>query len=179
VTYDPNSDGMYVGGILLDAEYGGFSRSKIINNEALHPGYGCTVSYNGWPEGEATIYIYDKRRDDIPDGPTSPTVLTEFDQATHEALLLQSAGRSLELVDRYGTGSPERGKEFLCAVFVLRDDLGTRRSYLYLTGSNGSFVKIRITLRTNDTADPTARNFADAVATRLWGRSRAVKERMQ
>jgi hypothetical protein len=179
VTDDPNSQGLYVAGILLDAAYLGFTRGKIIDNELAQPGYGYTIAYHGGPQGEATIYIYDKGYDDIPDGPVSEVVLTEFDQATQEALSLQPAGRSLELVDRYGTGSPERGREFLCAVFVVRDGLEPRRSYLYLTGANGNFVKIRITLHTNDAADPTARIFADSVATRLWRRSGAIEGRMQ
>jgi hypothetical protein len=77
-------------------------------------------------------------------------------------------GKKIALVDRYGTGSPERGREFLCYEFVLSDELGSRRTFLYVTGAASRFVKIRVTLRTNDAKDPAARNFADAVAGRLW-----------
>jgi hypothetical protein len=95
--------------------------------------------------------------------------MAEFNQATHDVLSVgRPAAGSVELASRYGTGAPERGKEFLCAEFMLRDDLGSRRTFLYVTGAAHKFLKIRVTLRTNDAADPTARNFADAVASSLW-----------
>jgi hypothetical protein len=37
-----------------------------------------------------------------------------------------------------------------------------------MTAAKGQFVKLRVTLQTNDATDPTARNFADAFASRLW-----------
>jgi hypothetical protein len=46
--------------------------------------------------------------------------------------------------------------------------LGSRRTFLYVTGAANRFVKIRVTLRTNDAKDPAARNFADTVAGALW-----------
>jgi hypothetical protein len=154
----------------LEAAYAGFTRGKTINYERGHPGLGHSVAYRG-DQGEATIYIYTKGQSNIPDGPRSETVMLEFNEATSEVLsLAQSAGGRIELVERYGTGSPERGEEFLCAEFNLTDNYGSRRTFLYLTGATGNFVKIRVTLRTNEPTDPTARNFADAVAGGLWGR---------
>jgi hypothetical protein len=99
----------------------------------------------------------------------SELAMEEFSQATNEVLLLgQLGGRKIELVDRYGTGSPERGREFLCAEFALTDDAGVRRTFVYLTGARGNFIKVRVTLRTNDDTDPAARNFVDAIAAMLW-----------
>jgi len=165
---DAKSESISVGSVALDTAYAGFSHGKVTDNEKAHPGYGYTVAYHGGDRGEATIYVYSKGQRDIPDGPSSETVMAEFNQATREILSFgQSAGRTIELVSRYGTGSPERGKEFLCAEFILSDDSGSRRTFVYLTGAAGNFVKIRVTLRTNDATDPTARNFADAVANRL------------
>jgi hypothetical protein len=101
----------------------------------------------------------------------SEPVMAEFNRATHELIWLgQKSDKKTELVSRYGTGSPDRGKEFLCAEFILTDGLGSRRTFLYLTGCAKNFVKIRVTLRTNDAADPTAREFVDVVASRLWRR---------
>jgi hypothetical protein len=114
------------------------------------------------------VYVYNKGQRNIGDGPLSFAVFAEFNQATRAILSLRgSDGRKIELVSRYGTGSPERGKEFLCAEFILSDGFGSRRTFVYITGVGGNFVKIRVTLRTNDETDPTARNFADAVATGL------------
>jgi hypothetical protein len=169
MTDDARSERIWVNGVALDAAYAGFSRGKVIDNEKAHPGYGYTVAYRGGSRGEATIYVYRKRQREIPDGPISKTVMAEFNQVTREILSLgQSAGRNIELVSRYGTGSPERGKEFLCAEFILSNETGSLRTFVYLTGAAGNFVKIRVTLRTNDAADPTARNLADAVASGLW-----------
>ena len=64
-------------------------------------------------------------------------------------------------------GAPERGPEFLCAEFTILDGVGKRRTFLYLTAAKGQFVKLRVTLQTNDATDPTARNFADAFASRF------------
>ena len=152
----------------LQDRYAGFERGKITNNEPQNPDLGYSTAYHGRHLGEATIYVYDLGQEDIPDGPTSRTILDEFNRATNDVLALPINGRRVELIDRYGTGAPDRGKEFLCAEFVLEDEVGRRRSFLYLTGADRHFVKIRVTLRSNDPADPTAREFADAVAFHLW-----------
>jgi hypothetical protein len=156
----------------FEAEYAGFFRGKITDNETSNPGLGHAIAYHRPGRGAATIYAYNLGRRGIPDGPTSEVVLDEFSRATREVLSfggLATVG-TVELTDRYGTGSPERGREFLCAEFILTDHAGPRRSFLYLTGALGRFVKIRVTLRTNDATDPAARHFADAVARQLWSK---------
>ncbi len=171
MTDNARSEIISVGGIALESAYAGFSRGKVTDNEKRTPGYGYTVAYHG-DMGEATVFVYTRNQREIPDGPTSQVVLEEFNQATREILSLeQMTGRKIEFIDRYGTGSPERGREFLCAEFVLSDESGSRRTFLYVTGAANRFVKIRVTLRTNYATDPTARNFADAVASRLWRKS--------
>jgi hypothetical protein len=130
---------------------------------------GYTVAYHGGDKGEATVFVYTKGKQGIPDGPTSEVVMAEFNEATRGITSLGQAGsRRTRLLSRYGTGSPYRGKEFLCAEFILTEGARSRRTFLYLTGYSNRFLKIRITLRTNDATDPTARNFADAVASALW-----------
>lgn len=96
----------------------------------------------------------------------APQVREEFAQAIVEVTSV--AGGGIELIGAYGTGTPERGMEFLCAEFRLLDTPRARRTFLYLTGADGRFVKLRVTLRTDDETDATARNFADAVAMGLW-----------
>src|SRR5262249_9123792 len=146
--------------------YFGFHYDGMINNETEHPGLGVTFKYRGGPKGEGTIFAYSKGVSAVPDGPSSPIVMQEFQRATEDVLAVE--GRAAELVDRYVTGTPERGREFLCAEFVVTGRHGKRRSFLFLTGALGRFFKIRVTLRTNDPADATARDFADAVASGLW-----------
>jgi hypothetical protein len=60
------------------------------------------------------------------------------------------------------------GVEFLSAECIIIDDQGPRRTYLYLTGARGHFVKIRVTLTTNDEFDATSRNFVDSVVTHFF-----------
>lgn len=157
---------MNVNGIELLRIYAGFEQGAITNNETNHTGLGYSVAYHGREKGEATIYIYGKTLTDIPDGPASPPTREEYEQAIAEVASI--AGRAIELIGTYVTGSPERGMEFLCAEFRLSDTKGTRRTFLYLTAAGGRFVKLRVTLRTDDETDATARNFADAVAIGLW-----------
>ena len=159
-------------GVALANEYAGFHRGQILDFEKDVEGLGFSVAYHGGSRGESTIYIYDKRLSDIPNGPMHQTVLAEFNRTTDEVLALPLGKlppiRQVELVARYGTGAPERGQEFLCAEFIVTKPEGAVRSFLYLTGALGRFIKIRVTLNTNDEADPAARNFADAAARRLW-----------
>jgi hypothetical protein len=171
MAHDARSESISVRGVTLDAAYSGFSRGEVTDYEKERPGYGYAVAYHGGDRGEATIYLYSKGQRDIPDDPTSETVLTEFNEATREILSFeQRLSKKIELVGRYGTGTPDRGKEFLCAEFILSDDSRSRRTFVYVTGAAGNFVKIRVTLRTNDPTDRTARHFADAVASRLWAK---------
>jgi hypothetical protein len=160
------TDEFVVGRVKLRKEYAGFHYGGMINNETEHPGLGFTFMYRGGEKGEATIFTYGSGAPAVPDGPMSPVVMEEFRRATDDVVAVE--GRAVELVDRYGTGTPDRGREFLCAEFVVTDKNGARRSFLYLTGAFGQFFKIRVSLKTNDPADATARNFADAVAAGLW-----------
>ena len=169
---EQSSESITVEGIAWETAYAGFSRGKLTDHERDNPGFGYAIAYHGGGKGEATVYVYNKRQHDIPDGPNSEMARAEFSQATQEVFLsAQMSGGKMELVSQCGTGSPDRGMEFLCAEFIKTDGLGSRLTFLYLTGYAKNFVKIRVTLRTNDAADPSARDFVDAVASRLWRRA--------
>ena len=166
---DENSECILVGGIELHTAYTGFGRGKLTDNERDNPGLGYTIAYHGGDKGEATVFVYTNGEHDIPDGPISAMVIAEFNRTTREIISFrQTGGTRMELVSRYGTGSPDRGEEFLCAEFILTDAQGARRTFVYVTGYAKHFLKIRVTLRTNEATDRTARTFADAVARRLW-----------
>jgi hypothetical protein len=156
----------------------GFARGRITDNEPHQPGLGYTIAYHG-PSGEqATVYVYDLGISGIPDGPLNAAVRAAFDQATTAAMA--AAGlldMTVELVDRYGTGNLNDGAQYLCAEFMIQTNSGThKRSYLYLTGYKGKFVKIRATVPTSDPTVATAREFADAIASALWAQKQAEKK---
>ena len=174
MTTNGQSDRIEIEGLPLASQYAGFARGKVSDNERAFPGLGTTIAYHPGSLGEATVYIYSKGLKDIADGPTSATITQEFVQATEDVLtaVANKPNCKILLIDQYGTGSPQRGLEFLCSEFVLREPERTSRTFLYVTGTGGNFVKVRVTLRTNDPTDPTARNFADAVASGLWAAER-------
>jgi len=47
----------------------------------------------------------------------------------------------------------------------------SRRTFLYVTGAANRFVKVRVTLHTNDVRHPAARDFVDAIGSQLWRRT--------
>jgi hypothetical protein len=108
ITINPDAgEDIWVGGLRLSAEYAGFSRGNVMNNEREFPGQGFTVPYHGGANRKATIFIYDKGLRDIPDDPLSELVRQEFDQAWHEVVALYSPHKRVELVIRYCTRLPQ------------------------------------------------------------------------
>lgn len=174
MTSNGSSDQIEIEGLQFASQYAGFARGKVTDNERSFSGLGFTIGYHGGPLGEATVYIYNNGLTGIADGPTSEIIIREFNRATQDVLAVGGIepNRTIELIDRYGTGSPQRGSEFLCSEFVLREPERMSRTFLYVTGAGGNFAKVRVTLRTSDPTDPTARNFADAVASGLWAAER-------
>jgi hypothetical protein len=158
---------MRIDGLILPVYCAGFEVGSVIDNELGNPGLGHTIAYHGGALGESAVYVYDRGLIDIPENPMSEIVRHEFAIAIQDVLSAQTPDKRVTLIERYGTGSPDRGLEFLCAEFILTDEAGERRTLLYVTGAQSRFVKVRITLRTNDATDPTARNFVDALAATL------------
>ncbi len=139
----------------------GFHRGQRTDNEQSHPGMGFTVAYAS-ADAQATIYLYNRGQSDIGTGPTGQAVLQEFQRAAGEVLALaQIANASpVRLLGRYATGHPATGPGFLCAEFLLEGDQ-PHLSYLYLTGHDGNFLKVRVTTNSGDPGANSARQFAD------------------
>jgi len=166
---DQPAEVIAVAGIKFPKQIGSFRQTRSIDNEARHPGMGVTLEYKAGPTGFANIYIYDRQMPSIPTNALDPIVRTEFDSATQGVVTLAGmVNQTVELVGRYGTGTPTSRIEFLCAEFVNTTEGRRRRTFLYLTGAHGKFIKLRVTLATNDPKDLTARNFADAVARAVY-----------
>ena len=135
-------------GISFPTKIGVFEKGVVTNNELTHSGLGYTIAYGSASSGRATIFVYDNGLSDIPDGPMEPLVRGEFDQATRDVLNSSQyfKDRRFELVSRYGTGTPDTRREFLCSEFLEHSDGGTVRSFLYVSGAKGKFVKLRACL---------------------------------
>ena len=126
---------------------GSFVFKKEIDNEKDSPGAGYTIIYHANNIGEATIYTYDKGLSWLPNDPLDPMIMSEFDQSIREIFkLVSNRNQNIEFVEKYVTGTPERGKEFLCAKFILDEDNKKRSTFLYLSGFNGNFIKIIVYL---------------------------------
>mgnify|MGYP006088620155 CR=1 FL=1 len=145
-----------------------FQKSEMIDNEAEHPGLGCTVPYNA-PGVKATIYVYDLNFEVIPDGPESECVLQHFRNEVAQLTQMVEHGlyASASVNQVYVTGGPERGREFLCADISIRQNGQELDSYLYLTGYDGKFVKVRVTSPSSEQSEMQARKFADEVSALL------------
>ena len=157
-------------GIKFPTKIGVFERGEVTNNEFTHSGLGHTIAYGGTSIGKATILVYDKELSDIPDGPTEPLIRNEFDEATQDVLdaFQNLEDRTIEIVDQYVTGGLERGAEFLCSEFLVRFREGAQRTFLYVSGAKEKFIKLRVTLASDNPSNPTPREFADAVAGLVW-----------
>ena len=152
----------------LSPIYAGFAKFKVVNYDAEQPGLGYSIGYDGAEKGQATVYVYDLNLRSIPDGPESEIVRRHFEGAISDVTRnAQSTEESCVLLEKDWTGSPERGKEFLCAEFMLGNGASQRRSVLFLTAVGGKFLKARVTLRTTNMRDQTARHFADELAAGL------------
>ena len=147
------------------AKVNAFDRGRVTNFERQHPGLGYAIAYHGPGREEATVYVYDLGLSLIPEGPLNDAVKQAFGQASNDVAASYS---TVELVGRYSTGSTRAGVEFLCAEFLITKSGLSKRSFLYLTGHNSKFVKIRVTLGTSDPTVATARKFADEIASVLW-----------
>lgn len=129
----------------LPAQAAGFSRGQTVDFERVSPGGGYAVNYTkpGW---RADLYVYDKGRSDISNGPSSGVVRAELDEAFDA--VRQVAGRSS--IDATETGSfqaPRSGKtRFACKSLALEvPGRPSLKSVLCLTGYRNSFLKLRLT----------------------------------
>lgn len=156
-------------GLTMPESIAGMRRNKTIDNEPRKQGLGISIQYDGF-EVVAEVDIYDLQLDEISDGPESKLVLNHFYEVLQmfELAVSEGAYDSVELIEKYGTGSPDRGQEFLCAELAIIRDGGAFHSYFYLTGYRGKFVKIRLTMPADNPQAQLARNFADETAKIFW-----------
>lgn len=165
-------------GFDLPESLGGFARGQT--RDYNQPGLGWSVAYYDAGHDAATLYIYDLGVAGIPDGPDNDAVRQQFDQATGDVLRATGAldRDGVKLIERYGVGPGDKTL-FYCSEFEITRPPdgphggGKERSYLYITGFRGQFVKVRITVRGNDPDNPAAPRFVTAVGRMLWPEAHA------
>ncbi len=131
-------------GFTLPSELAGFQRGTIIDNEPRSKGLGISVPYTA-PGVQATVYIYDRGIQSLPDGFEAPAVQEQAQQAVRDIFITYTEVHELKKLAP-GVGSCSK---FLRAEFSYINPRSNPaellHSYLYVGGRKGNFVKIRIT----------------------------------
>jgi hypothetical protein len=129
---------------VFPAELAGFSRGSQIDFEGRQPGLGIGIPYSA--EGmQATVYVYDNRVVDLPEGIESSVFRTQALQAEGDVV---NTYRDVRVLSAPARGSGHCGN-FLRTKFSFASPRGgsggSVHSYLYLGSRKGNFVKARIT----------------------------------
>lgn len=131
-----------------------FRRISYRDYEPDSPGLGFSVGYRN-PILIVTVYLYDRKADDIGNGTDTPAVAGEFEQsfaelkAAVEQGVYRDGGR-FQVTDRGEIlATPDMPVAFRYLAFELIGEQSRRRSYLFLTGLRGKFLKLRITAAPN------------------------------
>ena len=141
---------------------------RISVRDYEEPGLGFGIGYQS-PTMTATVYVYDRSIRNIPTGIDSPQVRAEFDRAYTE----------VERAVRQGTYPSfnrlelrERGELLITPIkfrFASVDLFGNGnviRSFLFVTGFRGAFLKARISA-VHAGGDAEAKNFMKALGEQL------------
>lgn len=147
--------------IEFPAYIGPYKFSRRTENDTLAPGMGSSVEYNS-NFGKSTIYIYNSRLKYIPENLEDDLVKMQFNFEINQVLNFPGySGTGIIVEEKYGTGNPKTGLEFLCAKFYFTKNDKPGNTYLFLGVLNGNFIKLRITPFENGEEEYSARDFAD------------------
>lgn len=126
------------------AELAGFTRGSQIDFESKEPGLGIGIPYLG-PDIKVTVYVYDYRIPDLPEGIGSDAARAQA-RAAEDAILVVNRDAMVLSTQAPGSG---HCSSFLQAKYSFADPQGppgrTAHTYLYLGSRKGNFVKVRIT----------------------------------
>jgi hypothetical protein len=140
-------------GLVFPAKLGGMSREKetIYKNNFL----GVSIPYRGQNKIKADIYIYNMGQDYIRFGNSSKPLMQNFEMATKDVFLMAKKGnyQNPVLIDKsvFDIETAEKGKEipFLRAKLEFTQDNLPRISYIFMSGYDNQFLKIRFTYLKN------------------------------
>lgn len=132
---------------ILFPEVEGWDKSDKTTYPVL--GLGYSYSYESADGGRVTIYVYDKRLSEIPDGVSNSAVKDEFKQVKNEISQFGKAGvyqnlkeAKSETITLGGTGGKVKS---LYALFYFNVRGQEMASELYIFGYKNNFIKIRAT----------------------------------
>lgn len=116
----------------LPYELGWLHYNGVTDNEPTAAGFGQTIEYSA-PGIKATVYIYDRKRSDIPSNIGASVVRDEFEAAVSDLMTLHPTASQL---DELSTS-----KALLIQTFRIDSDV----SVVALGVFRGKFIKLRIT----------------------------------
>ena len=158
-------------GLKAPEEVGGFRLNDSTNFERARPGegYGLDYSQPGW---KLDVFIYDLRRNAIPEDPKSAIVRAEFERSREDAFLAQPRGLYAQVYLRrnFTIEDPGSRTRFQCAAFHLtRDGAKPQDGFLCVTSWNNKFIKFRMTTLADRDTEHAARQHMAAWVPVLWG----------
>lgn len=131
-------------GIEFPDKIAGLENVKVTDYEDRYPGLGIGVSYRH--SGiKADIYLYKGRFPQIPQGINSPLITHHFEQVVGDIYNYEKKG-AYQSVKKLSEGKISLGHQSaLSASFSYFEKDIERLSYIYLTGYDNHFLKIRFT----------------------------------
>jgi hypothetical protein len=166
-------------GFKAPEEVAGFRYNDSTNFERAKPGegYGLDYSQPGW---KLDVYIYDLKRNAIPDDAKSAIVRAEFERSREDAFLAQPRGLYSQVYLRrnFTIDDPAKRTRFQCAAFFLRrDGAMPQDGYLCVTSWNNKFIKFRMATLSDKSNETAARKFMAEWIPVLWNGANARAEK--
>jgi hypothetical protein len=144
-------------------EVAGAQRFSFRDYESNQPGLGYSAGYK---QGNltGTVYIYDDRKQSIPDDPQSPLVKAQLEQSRRDVLDLRR-GVGVKVKEDFTIEDARGRTRLICAAFAITGDDGRPRdSFSCLGVAKNKFLKFRI----SGVSQAEARRFVNAWIDLLW-----------
>ena len=131
-------------GLEIEPDIAGFKPGKRIDYEE---GLGYSLGFNK-PNVIVTIYVYDKGLEGIGTGVDADPVKEELENAGKDIKTLEASGRirGLTAIELTEDEAKEYTGKFLMSAWGFEIPKGAARTYAFVRGQNGKFLKIRATL---------------------------------
>ena len=127
--------------------------------------------------GKLDVFIYDLKRNAIPDDAKSAIVRAEFKRSREDVFLAQPRGLQVYLRRNFTVEDPANRTRFQCAAFHLtRDGAKPQDGFLCVTSWNNKFIKFRMTSLSDRENEATARKHMAAWIPVLWSGANAKAE---
>src|SRR5215813_3492899 len=138
-------------------------RISFRDYESNQPGLGYSAGYK---QGNltGTVYIYDDRKQSIPDDPQSPLVKAQLEQSRRDVVGLRR-GIGVKVKEDFTIEDARGRTRLICGAFVITDGDGRPRdSFSCLGVAKSKFLKFRI----SGVSQAEARRFVNAWINLLW-----------